>query len=92
MNIFESPSHFLDWSIDHKKLLGDNEKHFNDYYYNYIKKDGFEKNMKKYFDYNSLQVRNHITKMFKKKQDLNILEIGSGCGTESIFLLSWVQK
>ena len=83
--LFKKPSDLLDWSMRNIDLLGSNKKVFNDYYSNYIKPDGFNNNMKKYFDSQSLQICKDIISSISKSKKPKILEIGSGCGTEAIF-------
>ncbi|WP_020560788.1 class I SAM-dependent methyltransferase [Thiofilum flexile] len=74
----ESISDFLDWSIANSALLGNSERNtFERYYQSYIKK--FHKHTKKHYRSQTIEITNYI------KSDTKILEIGSGCGTESLW-------
>lgn len=71
-------SDFLDWSIANTALLEAPERNtFERYYNSYIK--NFYAHTKKNYNSQTIEIMKRI------KSDTRILEIGSGCGTESLW-------
>ena len=85
-NTFHNPSSFMEWSISNKKQFGDDEQVFNEYYYNYIKPNGFGKKMKKYFDSNTSQVCQRIKLLLSKFSLIFINDLSNCfCLNSSVF-------
>ncbi len=77
---FDNISRFLEYSISTKNLLTkDSLLEFERYYYSYL--DNFDKIMSK----NYLEQSKEIIEIILKKKNLKVLDIGCGCGTESIW-------
>lgn len=78
--LFDNISSFLQFSISTKNLLSDNNrKIFERYYSSSIN------NLDKYTCINIEKKTKEISTLIRKKKNLKILEIGSGCGTQALW-------
>ncbi len=77
---FDNISRFLEFSISTKNLLTEKSRHeFEQYNYSYL--NNFDKIISKHY----CDQTKEITDIIKSKKNLKVLEIGCGCGTESLW-------
>ena len=77
---FDNISRFLEFSISTKNLLTKKSLHeFEQYNYSYL--NNFDKIISKHY----CDQTKEITDIIKSKKNLKVLEVGCGCGTESLW-------